>query len=85
MLVVFEDSKSESNNHNQWSSQHNGNMLDMLVVLMKPVGSLKAPTAVLVRLHSHPPKCNIRTRLTSLTHKQAAQTHSQHGGILVLG
>lgn len=56
-------------------------MLDILVVLRKPVGSLKAPTAILVRLHSHPPKHTTRIWLTSLTHKQAALTHSQHGGI----
>lgn len=70
------------NNHNQWSSPHSANMLEMLVVLRKAVvGGLKAPTAILVRLHSHPPKHSTRISLTSLTQKQAALTHSQHGGI----
>lgn len=70
--------KSGITNHSKWCSKHNDNMLDMLVVLMKPVGGLKAPTAILVRLHSHPPNSTIRTRLTLLTHNLAALTHSQH-------
>lgn len=56
-------------------------MLDILVVLRKPVRGLKAPTAILVRLHSHPPKHTSRIRQTSLTQEQAALTPSQHGGI----